>query len=279
MVIAAFVGTGAAGGTSVQELQGGALDADGSFLAPGRPAFAIWTRHLRGADRATPCGRRCPSSGRPRVSGRWAGGSRVTMVLNGAWLVTSQFGSLLSHGHRASSLLLAALGWTFHRAVVTKEHQSPWLDAMLIDGVTGLHLGWVSVATVANIAAWLTATGRTAWEARAHLWAIAVLVVVLIIGVAIAWASGWRLTPPFAMAWGCLWIGLGRLGGAAVRRRRRRRGDHRGGAARAGALGRARRHAAAPERRLGRGPDATRPMARRPARTCGRRRAAAARVR
>ena len=105
----------------------------------------------------------------------------LTMVLNGAWLVTSQFGSLLGTVV-VMALLLAALGWTFHRAVVTKEHQSPWLDAVLIDGVTGLHLGWVSVATVANVAAWLTATGPASWEARAHLWAITMLVVVLIIG-------------------------------------------------------------------------------------------------
>ena len=211
MLIAAFIGTGAAGGTSVQNLQGGALDSDGSFLAPGRSAFGIWTLIYAGLIaytvwQALPKQR---TSARQRSMGWWIA---VTMVLNGAWLVTSQFGSLLSTVV-VMGLLLAALCWTFHRAVVTKEHQSPWLDAVLIDGVTGLHLGWVSVATVANVAAWLTATGPDSWEARAHLWAITMLVVVLIIGLGMSWASGWRLTPPFAMAWGCLWIGLERLGG------------------------------------------------------------------
>ena len=43
MIIAAAVGTGALGGTPVQDLQNGALDADGSFLAPARPAFSIWS--------------------------------------------------------------------------------------------------------------------------------------------------------------------------------------------------------------------------------------------
>ncbi|HEX5860068.1 MAG TPA: TspO/MBR family protein [Microbacterium sp.] len=209
MVIAAFIGTGAAGGTSVQDLQGGALDSDGSFLAPGRSAFGIWTLIYAGllayaVWQALPKQR---ASARQRSMGWWIA---LTMVLNGAWLVTSQFGSLPGTVV-VMALLLAALGWTFRRAVVTKEHQSPWLDAVLIDGVTGLHLGWVSVATVANVAAWLTATGPTSWEARAHLWAITMLVVVLIIGLAISWASGWRLTPPLAMAWGCHWIGLERL--------------------------------------------------------------------
>ena len=43
MLIAAMVGTGLFGGTAVQDLQGGALDADASYLAPARPAFQIWS--------------------------------------------------------------------------------------------------------------------------------------------------------------------------------------------------------------------------------------------
>src|SRR5690349_19690560 len=43
MIVAAMVGTGLFGGTPVQDLQNGALDADGSYLAPARPAFQIWS--------------------------------------------------------------------------------------------------------------------------------------------------------------------------------------------------------------------------------------------
>ena len=43
MLVAAAVGSGLLGGTSVQDLQGGALGADGSFLAPASPAFSIWS--------------------------------------------------------------------------------------------------------------------------------------------------------------------------------------------------------------------------------------------
>src|SRR5688572_16733931 len=115
MLIAAFFGTGAAGGTSVQELQGGALDADGSFLAPGRPAFAIWTVIYAGLIayavwQALP---RQRASARERSMGWWIA---ATMVLNGMWLVTSQFGSLFSTVV-AIVVLLAALCGTFHRAV------------------------------------------------------------------------------------------------------------------------------------------------------------------
>lgn len=33
------------------------------------------------------------------------------------------------------------------------------------------------------------------------------------IGVGIAWASGWRIAPGLAMAWGLSWIAVGRLTG------------------------------------------------------------------
>ena len=42
MIVAAMVGTGLLGGTPVQDLQDGALDADGSYLAPATSAFSIW---------------------------------------------------------------------------------------------------------------------------------------------------------------------------------------------------------------------------------------------
>ncbi|EED6225829.1 tryptophan-rich sensory protein, partial [Salmonella enterica subsp. enterica serovar Haifa] len=43
MLVAAAIGAGAFGGDSVDELQGGALSAQGSYLAPAGPAFSIWS--------------------------------------------------------------------------------------------------------------------------------------------------------------------------------------------------------------------------------------------
>ena len=43
MIIAAMVGTGLFGGTNVRDLQGGALGADATVLAPATPAFSIWS--------------------------------------------------------------------------------------------------------------------------------------------------------------------------------------------------------------------------------------------
>ncbi|MDY0910249.1 tryptophan-rich sensory protein [Microbacterium sp. CFBP9034] len=207
MIIAAMVGTGLFGGTAVQDLQNGTLDADGSYLAPARPAFSIWTAIYVGLFAYTvwQAFPRQRERSRQRAVG-WL--IALTMVLNGLWLVTAQFATL-PLTVLAIFVLLAALGVTFRRTVV--EPGRGVLDAVLIDGVTGLHLGWVTLASVANTSAWLTTIAPPEAEESAALWGIAVLVVVALIGIAIAWASGWRVAPGLAMAWGLSWLAVGRL--------------------------------------------------------------------
>lgn len=210
-LVAALFGVGVAGGTSIRDVQGGALDADASMLAPGRPAFSIWSVIYLGLIayavwQALPSQR---SRLRQRALGWWIAG---TAVLNGLWLVTAQYGELWMTV-LVIVLLLITLCLTIRLTVTTAELRSPWLDVALIDGVTGLHLGWVSLATVANIAAWLTAIAPASWDPAEAAWAIGVLIVVLAIGLTASACTGWRIAPPWAMAWGALWIGIERLVG------------------------------------------------------------------
>ena len=207
MIIAAAVGTGAFGGTSVQDLQDGALDADGSFLAPARPAFSIWSAIylLLIAYTVWQALPRQRAAARQRAIGWWVA---LTMVLNGLWLVTAQFGTL-ALTVLMIFVLAAALSVTFQRTVAVPAESV--VDAVLIDGATGLHLGWVTLASVANTAAWLTASG---FDVEApDVWGVAVLVVVAVIGVTFAVLSGGRFAPGLAIAWGLSWLAVGRLGG------------------------------------------------------------------
>src|SRR6478735_1235572 len=146
MLIAAAVGSGLLGGTSVQDLQGGALAADGSFLAPASPAFSIWSviyllLIAYAVWQALPSQR---SRERQRALGWWIA---ATAVLNGTWLVLAQFATL-GLTVAGIALLLVVLCFTFVRTV--RFPAEGVLDSVLIDGATGLHLGWVSLATVAN---------------------------------------------------------------------------------------------------------------------------------
>lgn len=209
MIIAAVFGGGAFGGTPVQDLQDGALAEDGSLLAPAGPAFSIWSAIYvlligYAVWQALP-GQR--GRDRQRALGWWVA---LTAVLNGLWLVLAQYTTLPLTVAGIVALLIA-LCITFQRTVAFPAEG--FLDSLLIDGATGLHLGWVSLATVANTSAWLTAEGPAEWAEAGTTVGVLVLVVVGVIGLALTWRSGWRVAPALALSWGLSWLAVGRLGG------------------------------------------------------------------
>lgn len=210
MIVAAMVGTGLFGGTNVRDLQGGALDADSTVLAPDRPAFAIWSviyvlMVAYAVWQALPGQRSRP---RQRAVGGWIA---LTAVLNGAWLLAAQFLNLIATVI-AIIVLLVALAATL-RILIAQRGEGP-VDAVLMDATVGLHLGWVTLATVANVTAWLTAeVAPASWAGAAEPVAIGVLIVVAIIGSALAVGTGGRIAPAVAMAWGLVWIGVARATG------------------------------------------------------------------
>ncbi len=210
-LVAVLVGVGGLGGTEVEDSQGGQLSAQGSYLAPAGPAFSIWSVIYLGLIgyavwQALPAQR---SSLRQRAVGWWIA---LTIVLNGLWLVAAQL-LTIEWTVIVIVLLLIALCLTFRLSVITRTPRAGFWDALFIDGVTGLHLGWVTLATVANIAAWLTGIVPESWADAATAWGVGVLVVVAVIGLGIAWASGWRVAPGLALAWGLSWLAVGRLAG------------------------------------------------------------------
>lgn len=208
MLIAAAFGAGAFGGESVDELQGGALSAQGSFLAPAGPAFSIWSLIYLGLIgytiwQALPAQRQDP---RQQAVGGWIAAS---MILNGLWLLTARYLTLWLTVV-VIALLLAVLARVI--VVLGRFPARSIVDRALTDGANGLHFGWVTIATVANTAAWLTQIAPAAWGAQADLWAVGVLVVVLVIGAAAAWRTN-RVAPALATAWGLSWLAVGRLSG------------------------------------------------------------------
>lgn len=208
MLIAAAIGAGAFGGTSVSELQDGALSAQGSYLAPAGPAFSIWSLIYIGLIaytvwQALPAQR---ADERQRAVGGWIAAS---LVLNGLWLVTAQFLTL-----PLTALVIVLLLATLARVIVIlgRFPARNLADRILTDGANGLHFGWVTIATVANITALFTQIAPENWADQAEVWGVAVLVAVLVIGVASALATG-RIAPALATSWGLAWLAVGRLTG------------------------------------------------------------------
>jgi hypothetical protein len=211
-VAGAFVGSGAAGGTPIQDAAGGALSADATPIAPAGPAFSIWSViyigllgyaiwQLRPAQKTSPRQHRL---GYPIAA---------SLLLNAAWILSVQF-DLLPLSVPVIAMLLAVLVYAFRICVTTRPTNV--VDTILTDGTVGLYLGWVCVATAANIAAFLTAIGFTGFGLDSDVWAIGVIAVAGAVGVLLAVYGHGRLAPTLSLSWGLAWLAYGRLTGDLV---------------------------------------------------------------
>lgn len=211
-VAGAFVGSGAFGGPSQPEVGDGALAPDATLVAPGRPAFAIWsviyTGLLVGAVRqALPAHR---SDERQRRTG-WL--VLVSMLLNAVWIGVVQAG-LLPLSVPVIVALLVVLVVVVLRLDEDLPRAGGAVERLVVDGTAGLYLGWVCVATVANVAAVLTAGGVVQPLGIApEVWSVVVLLVATLVGVALAVRTRGRLAVGAALAWGLVWIAVERATG------------------------------------------------------------------
>src|SRR6478736_5577541 len=195
-------------GTRVEESSGGALAATATLVAPAGPAFSIWTPIYVGLLAYAVWQALPVNAVRARVrSTGWL--AAASMVLNAAWLLVTQQGWIWA------SVVIIALALTLGTLVERLTHvpSSTTWDRVLLDGTFGLYLGWVAVATCANITAALVDSGVDLGHIGNQVAATAVLAVAAGLGVVFALRLGGRWAVAAAMAWGLVWIAVGRLGG------------------------------------------------------------------
>ena len=208
-IFGTLVGVGVIG-TRVEESSGGNLSANATLIAPAVPAFSIWSVVYAGLAAYTiwqllPAQATDP---RARATGWLAAAS---MLLNAAWLLVTQVGWLWV-SVAVIVALVVVLGVLVRR--LTELPARGRLDRVILDGTFGLYLGWVSVATCANIAATLVASGVKPASPVADVIAAVVLLVAAGVGVHLARRLGGRYAVAAAMAWGLGWVAVGRLGDA-----------------------------------------------------------------
>lgn len=211
MLIGTLFGIGVLG-TRVEESAGGSLSAAATLVAPAVRAFSIWSVIYAGLI-AYVVWQWLPSSAtspRARAIGWLAAWS---MALNACWLLVTQVGQL-----GVSVLVIVALtlvlGTLMRRLTAIPPRtagRARLAERVVVDGTFGLYLGWVSVATIANIAATLVATGVNPGPAASEFLAVTVLTVAAVLGVVLARTLGGRIAVAAAMAWGLSWIAVGRL--------------------------------------------------------------------
>lgn len=208
-LVGSMIGVGVFGGTPIASAAGGALAADATLLAPASPAFSVWTVVYAGLAGYTVL-QWFPAPASASRHRRLRLPVAGTMLLNAAWILVVQMGWLW-----VSVLVIGALLGLLSRVFVIlgQEGASGLLERVLVDGVLGLYLGWVCVATVANVAAALADAGFDGAGLDPDWWAVAILAVVAAIGIALAVRGRGRVAVAAAIAWGLAWIAVARWDG------------------------------------------------------------------
>lgn len=211
-IVGAIFGAGALGGVPVQNAAGGVFSEDATLIAPGSTAFSIWSVIYSGlvAYAIWQWLPRQSAATRHRSIGYWVAASTI---LNAAWLLSVQAAALWLSLAIMGSLLVVLL------VVFSKLRRHPGeglIDAIVTDGTLGLYLGWILVASFANLAS-VIAAGSAA-ELVQSLEPLPIMLVASagLLGVAVAvWGKG-RFAPTAAVCWGLAWVGNARLTGDLV---------------------------------------------------------------
>lgn len=215
-IVGATVGSGAFGGQPIAEAADGALSATATPVAPDGPAFGIWSVIYTGLAlfavvQALP---RHRSDRRLRAVAWWV---LLSMLLNAAWIGVVQAGTV-GGSVLVILALLAVLATTF--VILVRRAHTGRAVSVVTDVTVGLYLGWVSVATLANIAAFLAVADVGELGLGATVWSVVIVGAAALL--AVAYAAYGRGRPTLvvpvagAMAWGLLWIGIGRTAGPLV---------------------------------------------------------------
>lgn len=204
-IVGAFLGSGAVGGADQTQVGDGALAPEATLIGPARDAFSIWSVIYTGLTvwavwQVLP-GRR--TDARQRRLG-WL--LLASLLLNAAWIGVVQAGWL-----GASVPVIVVLLVVLIAMAARLPEQAPrgWGERLIVDGTAGLYLGWVCVATIANVAAVLTSAGYDTIGLGGTAWSVIVLVIAGALAVALA---RWMRSPaaPLAIAWGVAWIAVAR---------------------------------------------------------------------
>ncbi len=205
-IFGTLLGVGVFGGTQVNQAGGGALSADATLIAPGTQAFSIWSVIYLGLAAYT-VWQWLPGQATAERHRRIGYLAAASMLLNAGWLLVVQAGWLW-----ASVLVILALVGVLG-VIISRLAGSPsrsLADTIITDGTFGLYVGWVSVATAANITATLKDAGVDPAQGTAEILTVAVLVVAGAIGVLLSRVSRGNLGIGAAMVWGISWIAIAR---------------------------------------------------------------------
>lgn len=211
-LVGTAIGSGWFGGGGVQSQGEGLFSDTATLIAPAGPAFSIWLVIYLGLLGYT-IWQWLPASD----DSAWARVTRLpaaaSMALNGLWLLVV-FADQVLLSVLVMAAIVISLGIILRRTALLAPEG--WPATVLVAGTFGLYLGWICVATCANIASWLVGLGVDPATSTSAWITVAVLVAVLAI---VAWLLSRTAQPVVRGAlaatatWGVAWTAVGRLTG------------------------------------------------------------------
>lgn len=194
-------------GTRVEDSAGGAFAADATLLTPATPAFSIWSLIYVGlAGYVVWEWKVRENAGAIRIA--WL--ASASMILNAVWLAVTQVGWVWP-----SVLVILTLAVVLGMIVgrLGKAQPKSLFERIFVYATFGVYLGWVTVASIPNVAIALISVGVDPGAPWAEIVTLAVLAVAASIGVLFAVRLGPQLWVPAAMSWALGWIAFARISG------------------------------------------------------------------
>ncbi len=137
----------------------------------------------------------------------------LSCVFNAAWLFCWHY-EVFALSVPVMLALLVTLIAAYLRLDVARAPAGP-LEKWCVDIPFSIYLGWITVATVANISEWLYSIGWTGFGIDPQIWTLLMLTVATLLGLAMALNrqdSGYL----FVLAWAFVGIGIKQAGAILV---------------------------------------------------------------
>lgn len=211
-IVGTGLGSGWFGGGGVESQGNGLFSDSTTLIAPMGPAFSIWSVIYVGL-LGFVIWQWLPGS----AKSEWARVSRlpaaVSIALNGTWLLVV-FAGWVGVSVLVILGIAAALGIVLQRT--GRLPAEGWAPQVWVALTFGLYLGWICVATCANIALWLVDLGMA--EASGLAVGLTIAVLAVVIGL-VAFLLSRTRQPLFqaalaaAVVWGLSWASAGRFMG------------------------------------------------------------------
>lgn len=205
-IVLAFIGSGAFGGTAIQDAAGGALSSGATVLGPSGIAFSIWSVIYTALAGYT-IWQALPGQADRAIHRDIGYGVALSAVFNAVWIGSIQLGLVFASLVIIVVLLVILL--VLFAKVRRRVEQGSVVEIIFVDGMIGLYLGWVTIATGANLAAVLADQGFESWTQAPGWPGVIALIGVASLAIAVALRGG-RLAPSIATAWGMSWIAVER---------------------------------------------------------------------